>query len=67
MQSTTHQPMENSTDRRTCKSIMWPPKFHSPSTLILSTYYPTANIYLRERLNNSLLNKSNIAYTDASQ
>ena len=37
------------------------------STLILSAYYPTAYLYLSERLNNTLLNKSYIAYTDASQ
>ena len=77
MQSTTHQPMENNIDRRMCASIIWPPKFYSPSTLILSTFYPTAYLYLSERLNNSLLNESkghllilnesNIAYTDASQ
>ena len=68
MQSTTHQPTENKMDGRTCTSIIWPPKFYSPSTLILSAYYPTANLYLSERLNNSLLNKSKlIDYTDASQ
>ena len=37
------------------------------STLILSAYYPIAYLYLSERLSNSLLNKSNIAYTNASQ
>ena len=36
------------------------------STLTLATYYPIAYLYRSERLSDSLLNKPNIAYTDAS-
>ena len=59
MQSTTHQLMENNTNRRSFLHHM-ATKILFTSTLSLSTYYPTINLYLCERLSNSLLKIPNI-------
>ena len=59
MQSTTHQPMENSMNRRGFIYHM-ATKILFISTLASHTYYPITYSYLSERLSNSLLNKNQI-------